>query len=326
MTERDEASPSLEPLHSRATTVARPTMRSRDLADPPEDHSPLSKPGTPPTTKQTSRQMGVIVAVVIGWTLMYNMVIKGQPPLKAFFEILNTVSDDLVLGALVTITVGVGIALVFSITKLYTQIIANIYSFRILELMLHEDLRRWQFRQLVVKLLNFQDQPTPDRICPERPSSLLFSFAFIYVMSWIYLVLFSEALFFVSWSAGVDLDVTDQTLLLMPTLALAIPFSARVMAYVRYPYAQDYADFMPGAVFVLVLVTSLGYLFESDDQRFWLLRVWQNESYLVSFLRNGAFLAFVPVFFEAMYWLLDLTQQHRKAEISEDQAAGQDAP
>ena len=40
------------------------------------------------------------------------------------------------------------------------------------------------------------------------------------------------------------------------------------MAYLRYPYTQDYADFMPGAVFVLLLVAALGYMFQSDDQQF----------------------------------------------------------
>ena len=32
------------------------------------------------------------------------------------------------------------------------------------------------------------------------------------------------------------------------------------MAYLRYPYTQDYADFMPGAVFVLLLVAALGHV------------------------------------------------------------------
>ena len=90
-------------------------------------------------------------------------------------------------------------------------------------------------------------------------------------------------------------------------MALAIPFSARVMAYLRYPYTQDYADFMPGAVFVLLLVASLGYLFESQDQQFFLERVLydaQHPEYRHMFLRNGLLLAFIPVFTEAVYWLL----------------------
>ena len=120
------------------------------------------------------------------------------------------------------------------------------------------------------------------------------------------MVLFSEALFFVSWSAGVDLPITIHNIELLPTLALSIPFSARIMAYLRYPYTQDYADFMPGAVFVLLLVGALGYMFQSDDQQFFVLRVWENKPFLNAFLRSGLMLAFVPVFAEAIYWMLSI--------------------
>ena len=46
------------------------------------------------------------------------------------------------------------------------------------------------------------------------------------------------------------------------------------MAYVRYPYTQDYADFMPAAVFVLLLVHGTGKAASSDrtDQKFFLLQ------------------------------------------------------
>ena len=159
-------------------------------------------------------------------------------------------------------------------------------------------------------------------------SSLLFAFTFLYVMSWVYLVLFSEALFFVSWSAGVDLPITQKNLLLLPTLSLAIPFSARVMAYLEYPYAQDYADFMPGAVFVLLVVLTLGYLFQSDDQKFFLTQVFEQKEFLLPFLRNGVFLAFIPVFFEGAFWLLKLSQEEQaeaEREASESGADGEDA-
>jgi hypothetical protein len=136
-------------------------------------------------------------------------------------------------------------------------------------------------------------------------------------MSWVYVVLLSEALFFVSWSAGVNLEINTNNLLMLPTIALAIPFSARVMAYMRYPYAQDYADFMPGAVFVLLLVAALGTLYESPDQKFFLLQVYNDPGHLISFLRNGCFLAFIPVFFEAGFWLVELGRED-KDEAPED--------
>jgi hypothetical protein len=250
-----------------------------------------------------------IVALILVWTFCYNLLIKRQNPARAFFRILDTISDDFVMGAALTIGVGVGIVVVFSATKLYTQVIANVRSFRLIEELVHGHLLRGEVKTFLTKVLTFQDQPNPPTSCPTRVSSLVLSFCFIYVMSWVYVVLFSEALFFVSWSAGVDLPIDNpNNLLMLPTLALAIPFSARVMAYLRYPYAQDYADFMPGAVFVLLLVASLGKLFGNEDQAFFLERVWRNQSYLIEFLRNGAYLAFIPVFFEGGFWLLELTR------------------
>jgi hypothetical protein len=89
------------------------------------------------------------------------------------------------------------------------------------------------------------------------------------------------------------------------------------MAYVRYPYAQDYADFMPGAVFVLLVVAALGTIFESEDQKFFLLQVWQNPDYLTSFVKNGTFLAFIPVFFEGGFWLVELGRQDARSSQDE---------
>lgn len=267
-------------------------------------------------TKRSRNAVRVaLIALILLWTFCYNLLIKGEGPVRAFFQILDTISDDFVMGAALTIVVGLAIVVVFSLTKLYTQVITEMRSFRQLEVLFYEDFRVGRFRRFASRLLRFEDLPQPDRACPERVSSVLFAICLIYVMSWIYVVLFSEALFFVSWSAGVDLEIDGPgTLLTLPTLALAIPFSARVMAYLRYPYAQDFADFMPGALFVLLLVASLGALFGSPDQKFFLVRMWQDNGYRIDFLRNGAFLAFIPVFFESAFWLLELGRMEDEEE------------
>ena len=262
-----------------------------------------------------------IITIIIAWTFLYNLLIKGQSATAAFFKILDTISDDFVMGTLYTVLLGCGIVLMFSFTKLYTQIISNIYSFKILEEMFYDDLREGHVQRFLSKLVRFRDQPIPNAVCPERVGSLLFALTFLYVISWIYVALFSEALFFVSWSAGVDLPITPHNLLQLPSLALAIPFSARVMAYLKYPYVQDYADFMPGAVFVLLVVATLGYLFQSEDQKFFLAQIWMNKKYLILFIKNGVFLAFIPVFFEASFWLVKLSESDdtdRESVKSED--------
>ena len=230
----------------------------------------------------------------------------------SIFQVLDTISDDFIMGAMFAIGVGLGIVVVFSFTKLYTQIIANIHSFRMIEDLYYKKLMRGEWKFFFFSILTLEDQPRPATVCPRRVSSLALSFSFIYVMSWIYVALFSEALFFVSWSAGVDLPINADTLYYLPMLGLAIPFSARVMAYFRYPYAQDYADFMPAAVFVLLLVFSLGQLHDSHDQKFFLPQICESTSLTLNFLRNGAFLAFIPVFFEGAFWLFELSTEEKE--------------
>lgn len=299
-------------------------MSSPPIADTVTDSTPLpaepvepAEPTEQPVTQQAPRSQSLLltlVALLLSWTYIYNLLVKNQGPLEAFFKIMDTISDDFVLGSLISIGVGVAIVIVFSLTKLYSQIMANVHSFRILEDLFRDDLARGHIREFARKLLNFSDLPQPTRCCPTRVWAILCACAFLYLVSWLYLVLFSEALFFVSWSAGVDLPINEKNLVLMPTLALSIPFSARVMAYLRYPYAQDYADFLPGAVFVLLVVASLGFLFDSDDQQFYLRRVFASPQFAAGFLKNGLFLAFIPVFFEIGCWMVELTRL-KKEEV-----------
>lgn len=255
-----------------------------------------------------------IIFALLAWALLYNLIVKEHGLLEALFQIVDTITEDLVMGSMSTVSVGLGIVLVFTLTKLYTQIISVAASFRMLEVLIDEALSQGKYIEFFRRLSSFEDEPEPETVHPIRASSILIAFSILYMMSWLYLVLFSEALFFVSWSAGVDLPITIHNIELLPTLALSIPFSARIMAYLRYPYTQDYADFMPGAVFVLLLVGALGYMFQSDDQQFFLLRVWENKPFLNAFLRSGLMLAFVPVFAEAIYWMLSIFMNEGDSE------------
>ena len=165
-----------------------------------------------------------IIGFLLAWAMIYNMVIKEHGFTAAFFKILDTITEDMVMGSLVTVFVGLGIVLVFTVTKLYTQIISRDSSFRILEKIFYEELGQQKYRSFAQRLLNFEQEDEPESVHPLFPSSVLISFAFLYLMSWIYLILFSEALFFVSWSAGVDLPIGKDNVELLPLLALSIPF------------------------------------------------------------------------------------------------------
>ena len=83
------------------------------------------------------------------------------------------------------------------------------------------------------------------------------------------------------------------------------------------PVAAMFGIYVAG----MVVVTALGYLFGSNDQQYFLLRVWQKPEYQLEFMRNGALLAFIPVFFEGAFWLVELSRRE-----DDDEAGGLDAP
>ena len=136
---------------------------------------------------------------------VFNIVVKEQSAIVAFFEVIDTITENLVMGSIVTVLMGLGIVSVFTITKLYTQIISKTSSFRILENIILEEVAHGNWKMFGRRLLHFEDEPDPGEVVPEHLSSILISLSLLYLVSWVYVLLFSEALFFVSWSAGVDL-------------------------------------------------------------------------------------------------------------------------
>ena len=238
----------------------------------------------PPPASRDSGRTGTVIGLLLLWTFL-NIIIK-QGLVAAFFGIIDTLSEDVVMGSLITIVVGFGIVVVFTATKLYTQLISVAGSFRILERMVEESIVERNLKGFLYRLLHFHEERPADQTYPRHAASMMMGFSLLYVLSWIYLVLFSEALFFVSWSAGVDLPISDENLQLLPTLALSIPFSARVMAYFATPTPR-LRGLHAGRVFVLLLVASLGYLFESHDQKFFLLQVVEDPDYSPSSCGTG---------------------------------------
>ena len=118
----------------------------------------------PPPERQrpsTTSRRGALILLVLSWTFAYNVLVKQQSPGRAFFGMLDTISDDFVMGTLVAVTLGVLILLVFSVTKLYTQLIANVYAFHILEDIVFSDFAAGRWRRAAARLITLEDQPVP---------------------------------------------------------------------------------------------------------------------------------------------------------------------
>ena len=131
------------------------------------------------------------------------------------------------------------------------------------------------------------------------------------MVAWFYLVVFSECLYFAAWSAGVYLDLYPESMDIVPLFAVAVPFTARLMAYFKYPYADDYAAFIPGILFVVVLLLAFVDWMGGPFQYF-IEDIYNREvegffaqgSLFWKFLKDGCVIAFYPVFGEVVFYYL----------------------
>jgi len=276
--------------------------------------------------KSATATLKVSIAITLGWLFIYNLVAYEMSPLLAFFKILDGI-NDVVVGMLTVSAIGLGIAFIFTVTNLFTQTMTNLYSMRMIEDLIREHLFKREYRTFFYKLVHFDELPKPESPFPRYISSGLMAFAYYYSVSWFYLVVFSECLYFAAWSAGVVLPFYPENMHIIPLFAIAVPFTARLMAYVKYPYAQDYASFIPGILFVVVLLLAFAGYMDADFQ-FLMEDIYKAEeigyfargALFWKFLKDGIMIAFYPVFGEVVFYYLmyqDLQEEIKQTDEEE---------
>ena len=273
--------------------------------------------------KSAKATLYVSIAITLTWLFVYNMVVHDMGPILAFFKVLDGI-NELVIGMLMVLGIGVGIVAVFTITNLFTQTMTNLYSLRIMEDLIRDHLFKREYRIFFGKMIHFNQLPKPITPFPRYVSSALLVFTYHYLVSWFYLVVFSECLYFAAWSAGVYLKFFPETMGIIPMFAVAVPFTARLMAYFKYPYVEEYASFIPGILFVVVLllafVAYMGGDFSSlvrDIQEREVVGFFAKGSLFWKFLKDGVMIAFYPVFGEVVFFYL-LYQDLQKEPLPEE--------
>ena len=279
-------------------------------------------------TEEDPRVQGAMTTLVTSmlvlgvWLYVYNLVVHKHHPVLAFFKILDGI-NDLVIGLITLIVIGIGIVVVFTVTNLFTQTITNIYSMRILEDLMRDHLFKGEYRVFFTKMLYLNDQPQPVSPFPRYASSAVIVLAYQYILAWFYIVVFSECLYFAAWSAGVYLDLYPESMNIVPLFAVAVPFTARLMAYFRYPFADDYAGFIPGILFVVVLLLAfVAYMggpfqyFVEDIYNREVMGYFARGSLFWKFLRDGCEIAIYPVFGEIIFFYLQYQDTKGRSEAS----------
>ncbi len=252
--------------------------------------------------KKVSNRIGqATILFILLWTFLYNFIVKEQGIIGSFFTLIDTITEDIVMGSSVTLLCVGMILVVFVLTNLYAQILSHPTSFRMLERVVEEELSQGSFRRLLGRVVCFDREEKGECVYPLRFSSVFISLSIIYGMSWIYLLVFSELLFlFVQ--GGLNLAVSN--IQLLPVIAISVPLSVRLLAYLRYPYVQHCASFLPVACLLLLLVNFLIYLFDTDGQNFFLAPILSDIGLQKTYIHSGIMLAFTPVFLESVFWMI----------------------
>ncbi len=277
--------------------------------------------------KGANATLMVSLSLTLLWLYAYNLIVHHMNPLLAFFKVLDGI-NDLVTGMLGVVAIGVGVIVVFTGTVLFTQTITNLYSMRLMEDLIRDYAMKGKWRDFINGLVHFGELPKPVSPFPRHTSSAILVFTYHYVISWFYLVVFTECLYFAAWSAGVYLDLYPSTMHIMPMFAIAVPFTARLMAYLDYPYADDYASFIPGILFVVVLLLAFVGMMGGNFQFFVTDASTRSEvgyfaegALFWKFLKDGCLIAFYPVFGEVIFFYLQYQDLKREDDAIEDELA-----
>jgi len=290
-------------------------MSSDDIKKSDLDTMPMPRETAPrdredPRLKGAMPTLIVCIGVVVGWLYAYNIIVHKMSPILAFFKVLDGV-NEIVMGLLTLVIIGIGIVVVFTVTNLFTHTMTNLYAMRIMENLIRDHLMHGEVRVFLYKLVHINEEDQPDTPFPRYVSSAIIVLTYQYVVAWFYLVVFSECLYFAAWSAGVYLDLYPESMDIVPLFAVAVPFTARLMAYFKYPYAEDYAAFIPGILFVVVLLLAFVAWMGGPFQYF-IEDIYNREvegffaegSLFWKFLKDGCVIAFYPVFGEVVFYYL----------------------
>ena len=275
--------------------------------------------------KRASATLMTSLGITVIWLYFYNLVVHKMNPVLAFFKILDGI-NDLVMGMGAVVVIGLGIVVIFTLTTLFTQTITNLYSVRLLEDLIRDHLVKGEYKAFFAKMLRFNDLPEPESPFPRHVSSAILVLSYHYVIAWFYVVVFSECLYFAAWSAGVYLDLYPESMNTIPLFAVAVPFTARLMAYFKYPYADDYAAFIPGILFVVVLLLAFVAAMSGPFQFFvndiavrHEVGFFDEGALLWKFLQDGLMIAFYPVFGEVVFFYLQYQKLKKEQDLEESE-------
>ncbi len=251
-------------------------------------------------TKDKQAAVASAFVIIIAWVFLYNLLILKMSPLAGFFGMIYTINAMLFdAGALLLL--GVFMVSLFIFVDVCVQVLADPYSFSKIEALYKGVFKRGRYAAFFSSLLTLR-KGKAGKWLPESPAGIAASLCILYFMSFLLILILSEALFFITKGSGFNISANSLTEVLIPAIAIAAPVSARLLALLKYPKAETYADVLPSSFFTVLLISLVAISSSQNPYSFILDALESGQG--AAFLVNIAYLSFIPVFIEGMAWYI----------------------
>ena len=251
--------------------------------------------------KNRNRALASGFGLICVWLLFYNILIFGMGPVPAFFGLLDTV-NSLLIDSLALVLLGCIIASLFMFVDVCVQVISDPASFHKIDILYKRLFAKGKRARFLSSLLTLRKVKTRQDL-PSNAGEAAAGLALLYSFSFLFIFIFSEALFFITRGSGFNVAITPLIEILIPTIAIAIPLSARLLSVIGYPKAEEYSELLPGSFFTVLLISLVAIASSMNPYSFIFETFKSGQG--SSFLATAAYLAFIPVFLEAIRWHME---------------------
>jgi len=241
-----------------------------------------------PPSKNTAAQ--VIIVFLLGWIFAFNIFMKQQDLVDAFFQLINTVSEDLVMGG------GSGLiaVLIFGVCAVLGNVIALFLSRRDFFGCVDRIIGSGKgIIECVSDLIQLEGAEKNKDVVPSSSTGIILSLSFVYGCSLLSIFVLTQP-FWKNVSSA--MDVQGAVL-----FALVPMLTVRFLTLLGYRYGARLAN----AIVLFVLFLLLIDIGEVLNLLSLGLSCYPSDIYLQKlYLYDMTLYAFLPVLLESLAWLI----------------------
>jgi hypothetical protein len=243
----------------------------------------------PPSSRNKTAQ--VVILFLLGWTYFFNVAIKEQSFAEAFFQLIDTISEDLVMGG------GAGIiaACLLGLLLLMGHLIVDFLSSRDFFVRLeHAILGEGSFLEMLTKTHPCTNSEEQAEAYPSTSLGAVMSLVFVYLLGMVSVIVLSQPLLFCE-------PHTDEQIQGVVLFSLTPMLAFRGVALFGYTHLREQVGFLVFVGSVLILL-NIGWLLGFLPEIFSLVPkdIFLQRSYIYSVI----LFSFIPVLLEGLAWLM----------------------